>query len=97
MPFFFAGRLESGNVCEYFRMKRYFNEIGITKHDVVLHEMGIKEKEHEEYFRNKVKDSRLLPFFQHIFSWGAIKSFNDVDLSKPLPPDKSARYCKNHR
>src|SRR4051794_27839145 len=24
MPFFFAGRLESGNVCEYFRMMQYF-------------------------------------------------------------------------
>src|SRR5579859_5598903 len=24
MPFYFAGRLESGNVCEYFVMKQYF-------------------------------------------------------------------------
>jgi hypothetical protein len=47
MPFFFAGKLESGNVCEYFRMKRFFNELGISEHDEILYEMGIKEKEHE--------------------------------------------------
>ncbi len=29
MPFYFAGRLESGNVCEYFRMKQYFNSLKI--------------------------------------------------------------------
>lgn len=29
MPYYFAGRLESGNVCEYFIMMRYFNELGI--------------------------------------------------------------------
>jgi hypothetical protein len=37
MPYYFAGRLESGNVCEYFIMMRYFNEIGITAHDNVLY------------------------------------------------------------
>jgi hypothetical protein len=31
MPFYFAGRLESGNVCEYFRMKHYFNSLGDKK------------------------------------------------------------------
>ena len=40
MPYYFAGRLESGNVCEYFIMMRYFNEIGITAHDEALYEMG---------------------------------------------------------
>jgi hypothetical protein len=41
MPYYFAGRLESGNVCEYFVMKRFFNEIGITEHDEVLYEMAL--------------------------------------------------------
>ena len=50
MPFYFAGRLESGNVCEYFHMKHYFNELGITMHDTMLYAMGVKEKEHEVYF-----------------------------------------------
>src|ERR1044072_1833515 len=50
MPFFFAGKLESGNVCEYFRMKQYFNAVGIHNWDVILYEMGMKEKEHEVYF-----------------------------------------------
>src|ERR1051326_2544479 len=31
MPFYFAGRLESGNVCEYFRMMQYFHELGIRE------------------------------------------------------------------
>lgn len=50
MPFYFAGSLESGNVCEYFVMKQHFNSFGITVHDKALYEMGIKEKEHEVYF-----------------------------------------------
>src|ERR1043166_6467840 len=44
MPFYFAGRLESGNVCEYFRMMHYFHALGIKEHDEVLYQMGIKEK-----------------------------------------------------
>lgn len=68
MPFYFARRLESGNVCEYFRMKHYFNSLGIKKHDVVLYEMGMKEKEHEVYFLEQIKDSKLLPFFENYFS-----------------------------
>ena len=95
MPFYFAGRLESGNVCEYFRMMHYFHELGIMKHDLTLYEMGIKEKEHEEYFLGKIKDHRLLPFFQKIFSWGGNQSFNDVDLDKKYPVEVSDAYCKN--
>lgn len=94
MPFYFAGRLESGNVCEYFRMKQYFNSLGITDHDVVLYEMGMKEKEHEIYFLNKIKHSKLLPFFEKIFSWGN-KSFNNIDLDKKYPVEESSIYCKN--
>ena len=56
MPFFFAGRLESGNVCEYFRMMQYFHELDILDHNQVLFEMGIKEKEHEVYFLGKIKN-----------------------------------------
>ena len=68
MPFFFAGKLESGNVCEYFRAMHYFNSIGIHDFDQVLYDMGIKEKEHEVYFLNKIKNSRILPFFEKLFS-----------------------------
>ncbi|MBK6397074.1 MAG: ferritin-like domain-containing protein [Bacteroidetes bacterium] len=50
MPFYFAGSLESGNVCEYFRMMHYFHEIGITEHDEILYEMGIKEKNMKSIF-----------------------------------------------
>lgn len=94
MPYFFAGRLESGNVCEYFRMKSYFNEIGISQHDVILYEMGIKEKEHEVYFYEKIKNSSWLPFFEKIFSWGKNHSFNDIDLNKKETVQNSKVYCK---
>lgn len=97
MPFYFAGRLESGNVCEYFRMMHYFHELDITQHDEILYEMGIKEKEHEEYFLSKIKDNKLLPFFERIFSWGGQSSFNDVDLEMKYTVGKSEAYCRNEK
>ena len=97
MPFFFAGKLESGNVCEYFRMRQYFNAIGIYKHDLALYEMGIKEKEHEVYFLAQVKDDKLLPFFEKIFSWGANSSFNNIDLENKQAPENSGDYCKPNK
>ncbi|MEO5643521.1 MAG: ferritin-like domain-containing protein [Bacteroidia bacterium] len=94
MPFYFAGRLESGNVCEYFRMKQFFNSLGIKEHDHVLYEMGIKEKEHEVYFLEQIKNKKLTPFFEKLFSWGNNKSFNNVDLDKKYPVEESEPYCK---
>ena len=94
MPYFFAGRLESGNVCEYFRMMQYFHELGIIEHNQVLYEMGIKEKEHEVYFLGKIRNRKMLPFFEKIFGCGNKNSFNDVDLDKKYPIDQSAIYCK---
>lgn len=94
MPFYFAGRLESGNVCEYFRIKQYFNSLGITEHNKILYEMGIKEKEHEVYFYEQIKDSKLLPFFEKFFNWGATESFNDIDLEKKVSVEESGQYCK---
>ena len=94
MPFFFAGKLESGNVCEYFRMKQYFNSMGIHQWDEVLYEMGIKEKEHEVYFLQKISDSKVLPYFEKLFNWGRNKSANNVDLDKKYPVEESDIYCK---
>lgn len=95
MPFFFAGRLESGNVCEYFKMMQYFHEIGIYDHNQALYEMGIKEKEHEVYFLEKIKKKKLLVLFEKIFGWGSRKSLNDVDLDRKFPVEESLNYCKN--
>lgn len=95
MPYFFAGRLESGNVCEYFIMMRYFNDLGITSHDDVLYEMGMKEKEHEVYFQKALEDNRLLPLFERVFGWGNRSSFNDVDLEHKAPVEGSKRYCRH--
>jgi hypothetical protein len=95
MPYFFAGRLESGNVCEYFVMMRYFRELGIRDHDAILYEMGMKEKEHELYFLEQVKRSRVLPFFEKVFSWGRDDRRNDVDFAAKHSIEEAPRYCPN--
>lgn len=94
MPYYFAGRLESGNVCEYFRMMHYFHELGIREHDQVLYDMGIKEKEHEVYFLGRIRNERLLPFFERIPAWGGSRAFNDVDLEKKYSVDSAEAYCR---
>jgi len=93
MPYFFAGKLESGNVCEYFKMMKDFHSIGITEHDEVLHEMGIKEKEHEVFFLEMIKDESWMPIFEKVFKWGERNSLNDVDLKNKKNPSKSQSYC----
>ncbi|MBT5903224.1 MAG: hypothetical protein HOH58_14055 [Opitutaceae bacterium] len=97
MPYFFAGKLESGNVCEYFVMIRHFHALGITEFDDVLYEMGIKEKEHEVYFMEMIRDARWLPLFERIFSWGATTSLNDVDLARNPTVENAEDYCRNYR
>ena len=94
MPFYFAGRLESGNVCEYFRMMHYFEELEITDHHAMLYEMAIKEKEHEMYFLGKLQSHRLLPFFEKVFAWGKNRSQNDVDLDAKYSLAESKAYCR---
>jgi hypothetical protein len=75
-------------------MKQYFNSLGIIEHDVLLYDLGMKEKEHEVYFLSKIKDSKLLPFFERFFFWGK-NSFNNIDLEKKYPVEESSIYCKN--
>lgn len=97
MPFYFAGRLESGNVCEYFRMMRYFDELGLSEHDEVLYEMGLKEKEHEVYFLRKLRTHRMLPVVEKVFAWGNNSSLNDVDIDAKYSLPESRAYCRKHR
>jgi hypothetical protein len=97
MPYFFAGKLESGNVCEYFVMMHYFHSLGINEHDEVLYEMGMKEKEHEIYFLEQIKNSRWLPFFERIFSWGKKSSHNDVMLDQKYSVEDSGKYCRTYK
>ena len=78
IPIYFAGRLESGNVNEYFRMKDLFNELNITEHDTILIEMGLKEKEHEVYLLKLIKQHKFMPFFEKIFNWGNNHSYNSI-------------------
>jgi hypothetical protein len=95
MPFYFAGNLESGNVCEYIRMKRLFNALNISEHNEILYEMSLKEKEHEVYFFEKIKNNKWLPFFEKIFDWGN-KSKNDIDLEEGFSIENTNTYCENY-
>jgi hypothetical protein len=94
MPFYFAGNLESGNVCEYIRMKRLFNAMNITAHDEILYEMSLKEKEHEVYFYKGIENSKWLPFFEKIFHWGSKESKNDIDLEAGFLIENTNAYCE---
>ena len=94
MPFYFAGRLESGNVCGYFQMMHYFDDLGISDHHTVLYELGIKEKEHELYFLDRLQTHPLLPVFEKFFSWGKGTSFNDVDVEAEYDVAAARAYCR---
>ena len=63
-------------------LKRLFNALDITAYDEILYEMSLREKEHEVYFYEKIKDNKLLPFFEKLFGWGANKRKNDIDLDR---------------
>ncbi len=97
MPYFFAGKLESGNVCEYFVMMKEFRELGINRHDEALYEMGVREKEHEVYFLGMIKGASWLPLFEKVFSWGVEQSANDMDLDDLLGVDRADAYCRKFR
>jgi hypothetical protein len=94
MSFYFAGRLESENVCQYFRIMQCFHSLGVHNHDRILYDLGMKEKEHEVYFLNNIKNNKLLPLFERIFSWGKNKSANNVDLDRKYSLSEAYRYCR---
>ena len=74
-------------------MMKYFHSLGITEHDEVLHDMGIKEKEHEVFFLEMISNAKWLPFFEKIFKWGENNSINDIDLDRIKDVKESDRYC----
>lgn len=69
----------------------------ILINDEVLHEMGVKEKEHEVFFQKMIEGEPWLPLFERIFRRGSDTIANDVDLEslKPVPESKS--YCRTRR
>jgi len=55
--------------------------------------MGIKEKEHEEYFLGKGEASKLLPVFEKLFKWGRAVSTMLI-LKENMSLRSPSRYCK---
>jgi hypothetical protein len=78
MPMYFAGRLESGNVNEYFELVRLLHAHGTQQYDTVLNEMAVVEKEHEMFFLEQITDHWMLPLFRPFFRWGPGYSFNEL-------------------
>jgi hypothetical protein len=95
MPFYFAGKRENGNVCEYLRIMKCFHSLGVHNHDRILYTLSMKEKEHERYFLNKIRNHKLLSVFEIIFSWGRKTSTDHMNLEKKYAIWDSARYCKS--
>jgi hypothetical protein len=55
-------------------MKQFFNSVGITEHDQILYDMGMKEKEHEVYFLDKIKMILGFHFSKNYFHGGKTKA-----------------------
>jgi len=72
LPMWGAGRLESRNIQEYEHAARFAAGCGLLVHVDCLLTMAEVEWEHEQYFRNKVKEHWL---GRHLPLW-------------PQPPDK---------
>ena len=82
MKYFIIGKIISMScylIGWFMPMIDLFHQLNITKYDAILTEMGLKEKEHEIYFLNKIKQHKWLPFFEKVFNWGNSKSFNSVN------------------
>jgi hypothetical protein len=56
--------------------------------------MGIREKEHEVYFLERIKNRKALAWFERLFAWGNRKSLNDVDLEAKYSVERSEAYCR---
>ncbi len=50
LPMYFAGKLETNNVCEYEKAAGWARELGLEDFLPDLHEMAAVEVEHEKYF-----------------------------------------------
>ena len=70
LPMYFAGRVESRNVCEYESAAAHARRLGLTGFETELRMMAMVEKEHEVFFMNTIASHRLLPLMRMIFRWG---------------------------
>ncbi len=67
---YFAGRLESGNVCEYEEAAVFAKDLEMPECFDELLEMARVEQEHEDFFREMVSKHRLLSITKTFFKWG---------------------------
>jgi demethoxyubiquinone hydroxylase (CLK1/Coq7/Cat5 family) len=70
LPMYFAGRIESRNVCEYETAATHARKLGLTEFEIELRTMASVEREHEVFFMNTIAGHRLLPLMRKVFGWG---------------------------
>ncbi len=46
---------------------------------------------------DQIKDSKLLPFVERVFSWGSNSSTNDIDIQKKYSVEDSEKYCRTYK
>ncbi len=67
---YFAGVVESVNVCEYREAARLADELGRAELAAEFREMEQTEAEHERVLLEMIDRHRLRPLFAAIFGWG---------------------------
>jgi demethoxyubiquinone hydroxylase (CLK1/Coq7/Cat5 family) len=70
LPMYFAGRVESGNVCEYETAALHARNLGLEEFAGELLKMAETERDHERFFMSAINGHRLKPFMRAIFGWG---------------------------
>jgi demethoxyubiquinone hydroxylase (CLK1/Coq7/Cat5 family) len=70
IPMYFAGRLESQNDREYEDAALLCESLGLSAMRDELKTMAQLERDHEQYFLEKISGHPALPFWQRLFGWG---------------------------
>lgn len=72
---YFAGILESSNVCEYQTTFEYAQTLGLQEFANDFCEMEQTEAEHEKVLQKMICNHSLLPYFAFFFRWGNEEKF----------------------
>jgi hypothetical protein len=69
IPMYFAGRLESQNICAYDVAAVHAAALGLVDFERDLLEMEEVEESHEEFFFGLIAHHRMFPLMVRLFGW----------------------------
>jgi demethoxyubiquinone hydroxylase (CLK1/Coq7/Cat5 family) len=72
IPMYFAGRLESQNICAYDVAAVHAKSLGLDDFERDLLDMEQVEQTHEEFFLGLVVNHRMFPSMRKLFGWGSL-------------------------